>query len=342
MRGLSKKQQRSLHAKNASMKKLSHNKNEPEKPVRADAKMMVIANYENGSTYIKTKGILAAQGIESPPKATYYRIQKKVNKTIIDLSNESIQNEMMMMEPGSTISCDGAYAHRRNSSQCHAAFINASNGKIVAGTVVTKSRKGGDFYGSSNNLETEAIRRNLNKIDLSKISEYCHDRDNKTAGVMTTAKQDIKENIDPNHGRKWFDRCWKKLLEGGYKLAVCAGDCIGCIGRKVIGTVSSVAKSAIGLIKNDNQDKKKKKMTIKKNAKKVTINAINNQNDKNNTEYRKQFRTLKTHVKEWFEFLLRNKNIDAKQKKEQWKNIKDHIVGNHSHCKHSQDQKCYV
>ncbi len=74
----------------------------------------------------------------------------------------------------------------------------------------------------------------------------------------------------------------------------------------------------------------------------MTINAINNQNDKNNTEYRKQFRTLKTHVKEWFEFLLRNKNIDAKQKKEQWKNIKDHIVGNHSHCKHSQDQKCYV
>ena len=61
-------------------------------------------------------------------------------------------------------------------------------------------------------------------------------------------KKNIKENIDPNHGRKWFDRYWKKLLEGGYKLAVTAGNCIGCIGRKVIGTVSNAAKNAISTV----------------------------------------------------------------------------------------------
>ena len=41
-------------------------------------------------------------------------------------------------------------------------------------------------------LETEAIRRNLSQIDLSKVDEYCHDRDNKTAGAMTNAKKKHK------------------------------------------------------------------------------------------------------------------------------------------------------
>ena len=98
----------------------------------------------------------------------------------------------MNMKQGNSISCDGAYAHRRNSSQCYAAFIDFSTGKIVAGSIVTKARKGGDFYGSSNMLETEAIRRNLSQIDLSKVDEYCHDRDNKTAGAMTNAKKKHK------------------------------------------------------------------------------------------------------------------------------------------------------
>lgn len=214
------------------------------------------------------------------------------------------------MKQGSSISCDGAYAHRRNSSQYHAAFIDSSTGKIVAGSIVTKARKGGDFYGSSNMLETEAIRRNLCQIDLSKVDEYCHDRDNKTAGAMIDAKKNKKENIDPNHGRKWFDRCWKKLLEGGYKLAVCAGNYIGCIGRKVVGTVSSVTKNAIDTVfKKDNiDDKKEKKQKETKRNKKVPQNEVNEQNDKNDAEYRKQFRSLKKHVKEWFEFLLRRKD----------------------------------
>lgn len=37
-------------------------------------------------------------------------------------------------------------------------------------------------------------------------------------------------------------------------------------------------------------------------------NEVNEQNDKNDAEYRKQFRSLKKHVKEWFEFLLRRKD----------------------------------
>ena len=94
MRGLSKKQQRSARAKYARSKRLDNTKTEPEKPIVADPKMMVISNYENGSTYTKTKCLLAAQGVDSPPKSTYYRYQKsecnhncllqRINSKIID------------------------------------------------------------------------------------------------------------------------------------------------------------------------------------------------------------------------------------------------------------------
>lgn len=39
--------------------------------------MMAISSVENGSTFTQSRGILAAQGIESPLKSTYYYNQKK-------------------------------------------------------------------------------------------------------------------------------------------------------------------------------------------------------------------------------------------------------------------------
>ena len=177
--GVSKAQQRRNHAEYAIQQRWNKvSKSEP--PPRADPTMMAIANIENGSTYTKSKGILAAQGMDSPPQTTYYRHQKKVGNNIKQLCNESLQEEAGNMEDGTIISCDAAFAHRRNSSQCHGAFINVKTGKIVAASVVTKERKGGDFKGPSNMMETEMVSRNLQQIDTSKGVSYCHDRDNKT------------------------------------------------------------------------------------------------------------------------------------------------------------------
>lgn len=69
-------------------------------------------------------------------------------------------------------------------------------------------------------------------------------------------------------------------------------------------------------------------------------NEVNEQNDKNDAEYRKQFRSLKKHVKEWFEFLLRRKDYNVDEKK-QWDNIKQHIIGNNSSCLHDPDKKSF-
>ncbi|KAK8847034.1 hypothetical protein M9Y10_019609 [Tritrichomonas musculus] len=95
------------------------------------------------------------------------------------------------MESGASISLDGAYAHRRNSSQCKGAFKNCKTKKIVSGSVVTKIRKNGDFLGSTNMMEIE-------------VTKFVHDMDNKTGDLMKKSVNEIEERIDRNHGKKRF------------------------------------------------------------------------------------------------------------------------------------------
>ena len=296
MRGCSLSTQRRLRAKNAAQKRW-HNEEVHDNDVQiADPKMMAIACIENGSTYTKSRGILAAQGIESPPKSTYYYNQRKVNATVKELCNESLKKEADKMTPNTVITLDGAYAHRRNSSMCHAAFMNHTTNKIVAGSVVTKARKGGDFYGSSNMLETECIRRNLQQIDINKVEKFCHDRDNKTGDLMAKAKPGINEIIDANHAKKGFETCWKKLINGVYN------------------ATTSIKKSAVN------------------NAKKAITFVTN-------VEYKKNFTGLKTHVKRWFEYLLKKKDWNADKKAIKWKNVEQHVIGNHDACNHRKNVK---
>lgn len=302
--GVSKTQQR-IQAKYAAQQRWIQ-KSETESPPRADATMMAIANFENGSTYTKSKGILAAQGIESPPQTTYFRHQKKVGNKIKQLCNESLQEEAAKMEEGTVISCDAAFAHRRNSSQCHGAFINAKTGKIVAGSVVTKERKGGDFKGASNMMETEMISRNLKQIDTSKVIAYCHDRDNKTPQVMTNNNPNMIEKIDPNHGKKWFQTGWNALLNGSYRLVQATGKGAMNVGQ----TVTSFVSKQVSKVKN--------------------------------VEYRSLFRSVKKHVEAWFVGILYDKEIDSQAKKDKWQTIENHIIGDHSKCTHDPNKETFV
>ena len=42
-----------------------------------------------------------------------------------------MQEKATNMEEGFTISCNAVFSHRRNSSQCHGAFINQKMGKLL-------------------------------------------------------------------------------------------------------------------------------------------------------------------------------------------------------------------
>lgn len=149
-------------------------------------------NNENGSTYTKSKRILAAQGMDSPPKTTYYRYQKKVGDSIIELAKESMREEADKMTNDTSISCDGAYAHRRNSSQCHGVFVDCKTKKIVAGSVVTKAPKDDNFLGASNMMETEVVKQNFEQIDRTKVKRFVHDQDNKIGDLVDKSVQGVE------------------------------------------------------------------------------------------------------------------------------------------------------
>lgn len=159
-------------------------------------------NNENGSTYTKSKRILAAQGMDSPPKTTYYRYQKKVGDSIIELAKESMREEADKMTNDTSISCDGAYAHRRNSSQCHGVFVDCKTKKIVAGSVVTKAPKDDNFLGASNMMETEVVKQNFEQIDRTKVKRFVHDQDNKIGDLVDKSVQGV-EILEQTMGKRY-------------------------------------------------------------------------------------------------------------------------------------------
>ena len=83
--------------------------------VEKNLKSFHFIKWETVISQYKSRGILAAQGIESPPKSTFYYNQKKVNATIIELCQESLKKEEENMAQNTIIALDRSYAHRRNS-----------------------------------------------------------------------------------------------------------------------------------------------------------------------------------------------------------------------------------
>lgn len=52
-----------------------------------------------------------------------------------------------------------------------------------------------------------------------KVSQFVHDRDNKTRDIWASQVPDASEKIDPNHGKKWFPYYWDRLINGAYRKA---------------------------------------------------------------------------------------------------------------------------
>lgn len=58
-----------------------------------------------------------------------------------------------------------------------------------------------------------------------------------------------------------------------------------------------------------------------------------------NVEYKKNFTGLNTHVKRWFEYLLKKKDWDGDKKVLKWNTVEQHVIGNHDACNHRKNVK---
>ena len=154
-------------------------------------------------------------------------------------------------------------------------------------------------------MESEMISRNFKQIDTSKIVFYCHDRDNKTPDLMKNHNPNMVEKIDPNHGKKCFFTCWKKLINGGYHVLATAKNIAVNAGKSVVGFTG-------------------KQISKVKDA-----------------EYKSLFRSVKKHVQDWFNGILYDKELNNDEKKTKWKTIEKHIIGDHSRCSH-ENKKTFI
>lgn len=93
-------------------------------------------------------------------------------------------------------------------------------------------------------METFVARNALTKlcsiIPPEYVTDYVHDRDNKSKTVVKEVFPNVRENLDPGHCKKGFDVYWNKPITKGY------GDVAGRIFYGIKNRLHSFYKYLIG------------------------------------------------------------------------------------------------
>lgn len=162
-----------------------------------------------GTNYELVSKVFLWNDIKIPSRSSFYRAQRIIAPIIIEMANESCLKYRKLMEPGSTITMDGSWGHRRNSLQCILEFIDSRQRKIVDFAITEKDNHilKGDFVGSSNAMEIECLKKLIArwKNDPNVIS-YTHDNDGKTRVFLESSEWAITEILDTNHTIKSFSQ----------------------------------------------------------------------------------------------------------------------------------------
>jgi hypothetical protein len=115
------------------------------------------------------------------------------------------------MTKNTVIAFDGAWSHRRRAKECVVTIIDTRQKKVVDYEVVTKTKCGvpGDWDGSANGMELEALKRLLKRwVGDENVSGVVHDNDAKASKLIHDLKWKVDEYFDPNHVYKQFERRW--------------------------------------------------------------------------------------------------------------------------------------
>ena len=172
----------------------------------------------NGGTYTYQKKIMNDLNIKVSSSSSFYNHQKVILHEAKKMAEESMLRARNSMSPHSSISFDGHYSHYRNANECGVDVMD-ERGLIIQHEIKTRigTRRKGNYIGPSNMMESSALRDAMKKLDINCFDKYVHDRDNKSKKIMEEMAPGKTEYHDPNHALKGYNRCWKKLLDGGYR-----------------------------------------------------------------------------------------------------------------------------
>ena len=277
-------------------------------PTKANVDMMVLSGIMEGNSYASQKRQVNRLNMIAPAKSTYYRHQSAISKSIVNAAKETIFDAASNIKNNPSLATDGQWNHKRHGSAANITTIDTEQNKVVAWSHISKSKGSfiGNYTGSSNNMESAGVENNIKQLApfiADKSPTIIHDHDNKTSKLLKNAGFNIQESLDPGHAKQELQRNANSHFER------CAQD--------------------LFYRKNpDLKDVPVGKTTKKGRKKKESYFTI--------TDCRKAFAGLIAHLIQFFTYLVHN-IFDKNEREKQWKNSKNHYLGDHSNCVHPAD-----
>ena len=170
---------------------------------------MAYAILVEGGRPEQTFRIFERCGFRIPPRHEIYREMTLVGNEICAMARESMRLQREQLRPGTVISFDGSWDHRRNGSNCLFTVMECQKWRIIESVVISKrapptSQK---FCETSTQMEAKGLIVALQSLaQCPGIVGYVHDNDARARKIMEQSGLKIFERLDPGHCLKSFDR----------------------------------------------------------------------------------------------------------------------------------------
>ena len=128
---------------------------------------------------------------------------------IKERADQSMKEAFNSIQPGTVISFDGSWEHRRNSKRCLTCVIDQNTQKVVMARIISSKSEDDnfEFCQFAQNMECKAMELMIPILKENKnIVGYVHDNDSKTRKLIKNMGWEVFERIDSGHLLKSFDR----------------------------------------------------------------------------------------------------------------------------------------
>ena len=173
------------------------------------ARRMAYAILVEGGRPEQTFRIFERCGFRIPPRDKIYREMTLVGNEICVMARESMRFQREQLPPGTVISFDGSWDHRRNGSNCLFTVMECQKWRIIESIAISKrapptSQK---FCETSTQMEAKGLILALKTLaQCPNIVGYVHDNDARARKILNESGLQIFERLDPGHCLKSFDR----------------------------------------------------------------------------------------------------------------------------------------
>jgi hypothetical protein len=167
-----------------------------------------------GMTYNACATFLLGLGLLPFSASTVYAAQLVLVPGIITFARIVCTRNRAAMRHHAVVAVEGSWNHRRNGSAHIIDMIDMDTGRVVDFEVLEKSSptRRGNYEGSSNGMEVEAMRRMIGRWeDDEEVETIVTDQDSKLAKVIRDSPWKVTHEFDANHAKKSLDRYGERL-----------------------------------------------------------------------------------------------------------------------------------